>query len=253
MSSNAAASRYGQPRTDERFFLLASAVMVGVIIAGFTRLFLRGITTFDAPWPVHLHALAFMSWVAFFMIQVYLACTGRLHLHRRFGWIGAVLMPLLLVIGAATLFRMMRNAAVPPFWTYAYFLAMNMVALIAFAMLTVAAIHMRADTQWHRRLMFCGMTASQSAAAGQRASAAHELRFSSCHSSLPARGNGGRLATRATCSSGLDVGSWRLDHCRPDDGNRRAHAIRRIHGSAHHGRESWGARRSFRPALAAPT
>lgn len=159
MSSNAAASHCDQPHTDERFFLLASMVMVGVIIAGFTRLFLRGITTFAAPWPVHLHALAFMSWVALFMIQVYLACTGRLHLHRRFGWIGAVLMPLLIVIGAATLFRMMRNAAVPPFWTYAYFLAMNMVALIAFTMLTMAAIRLRADTQWHRRLMFCGMTA----------------------------------------------------------------------------------------------
>lgn len=144
---------------DERFFLLAAAIMVAVIIAGFTNLFLRGISTFAAPWPVHLHALAFMGWVGFFMLQVYLACTGRVRLHRRLGWIGAALAPLLLIVGAAILFRMMRNAAVPPFWTYAYFLTMNMVALIAFAILTIGAIGLRTDTRWHRRLMFCGMAA----------------------------------------------------------------------------------------------
>ena len=144
---------------DERFFLTASAVMVAVIVAGFVTLFLRGISTFAAPWPVHLHAIAFMGWVGFFMLQVWLACTGRVALHRRLGWIGATLVPILLVVGAAVLFRMMRNAAVPPFWTYAYFLTMNMVSLIAFAVLTAAAIRRRQDTRWHRRLMFCGMAA----------------------------------------------------------------------------------------------
>ena len=155
-NATGAPNRHG---TDDRFFLMASITMVAVIVAGFARLFLRGITTFAAPWPVHLHAIAFMGWVGFFMLQVSLACTGRIDLHRRLGWAGAILMPLLTVIGAMTLFRMMRNAAVPPFWTYAYFLAMNMTALFAFAALTIAAIFRRKDTHWHRRLMFCGMAA----------------------------------------------------------------------------------------------
>jgi uncharacterized membrane protein SirB2 len=149
----------GGTTTDDRFFLVASAVMVAVIVAGFARLFLRGISTFAAPWPVHLHAFAFMGWVVLFMLQVWLACSGRVHLHRPLGRIGANLMPFLVVIGAATLFRMMRHAAVPPFWTYAYFMTMNLVALIAFAVLTIAAIRLRKDTRWHRRLMFCGMAA----------------------------------------------------------------------------------------------
>ncbi len=54
---------------------------------------------------------------------------------------------------------MMRLATVPPFWTYAYFMVMNLVALIAFAALTILAIRLRKDTRWHRRLMFCGMAA----------------------------------------------------------------------------------------------
>jgi hypothetical protein len=148
-----------RPAGDERFFLLASAAMVALIVAGFLKLYLRGISTFAAPWPVHVHAVAFMAWVGFFMLQVTLATTGRIDLHKRLGWLGAALIPVLLIIGALILFRMMRNAAVPPFWTYAYFVVMNLMALVAFATLTIAAILMRKETQWHRRLIFCGMAA----------------------------------------------------------------------------------------------
>ncbi len=68
-----------------------------------------------------------------------------------------IVMPASVQDGALILFRMMRNAAVPPFWTYASFIVMNLMALVAFAALTIDAIRMRKETQWHRRLMFCGM------------------------------------------------------------------------------------------------
>lgn len=82
-----------------------------------------------------------------------------MHLHRRFGWIALGYMPVLLIVGAWILFRMMRNAAVPPFWTYACFMAMNLMSLFAFAALAIAAIVWRRQTQWHRRLVFCAMAA----------------------------------------------------------------------------------------------
>lgn len=144
---------------DERFFLIASAIMVVVVVAGFLALLLRGISTFAAPWPVHVHAVLFMGWVGFFMMQVWFATTERVHLHRRFGWVAALYMPVLLIVGALILFRMMRSAAVPPFWTYSYFMVMNLMSLLAFAALTIAAIAWRKQTQWHRRLMFCAMAA----------------------------------------------------------------------------------------------
>lgn len=161
MTPTAQAQAHAQyrPAGDERFFLIASAVMVALIIAGFLTLYLRGISTFAAPWPVHVHAVAFMAWVGFFMMQVALATTGRVRLHKRLGRVGAAMMPVLLILGVLILFRMMRNAAVPPFWTYAYFMTMNLMALIAFAALTIAAIRLRKETKWHRRLMFCGMAA----------------------------------------------------------------------------------------------
>lgn len=84
---------------------------------------------------------------------------ARVELHQRFGRIGVALMQLLVIIGATVLFRMMRTAAVPPFWTYAGFLTMSMVSLVAFTMLTVAAIRLCKDTCWRRRPMVCGMAA----------------------------------------------------------------------------------------------
>ena len=153
--------RPGQPRRlgDEGFFLVAAVVMGVVVVAGFLNLWLQGVTTFAAPWPVHLHAVVFMAWVGFFVAQVCLATRGSLVLHRRIGWTAAAWIPLLLVLGTATIVRMVRLGTVPPMWTPAYFLVMNMMALVGFAVLTAAALSLRRRSDWHRRLMLCGMAA----------------------------------------------------------------------------------------------
>ncbi|MFN3370876.1 MAG: hypothetical protein ACK4Z0_05045 [Sphingomonadaceae bacterium] len=144
---------------DEGFFLAAAAIMVAVVIGGFLNLWLQGVTSFAAPWPVHVHAVVFMGWVGLFALQVWLATRGPLALHRRLGWIAVAWIPLLLVVGTATIVRVMRLGTTPPMWTPAYFLVMNMMALVAFAILTAAAIRLRRETAWHRRLIFCGMAA----------------------------------------------------------------------------------------------
>lgn len=144
---------------DEQFFLGAAAVMIVVVIGGFLNLWFQGVTTFAAPWPVHLHAVVFMGWVGFFASQVWLATKGSLTLHRRMGWIAVGYIPVILILGTATIVRMLRLGTTPPMWTPAYFFVMNMVALVAFGVLTVAAIALHRHSSWHRRLMFCGMAA----------------------------------------------------------------------------------------------
>ena len=42
---------------DEQFFLGAAAVMIVVVIGGFLNLWFQGVTTFAAPWPVHLREI----------------------------------------------------------------------------------------------------------------------------------------------------------------------------------------------------
>jgi hypothetical protein len=148
-----------RPRGDERFFLAAAGTMGLVVVAGFTNLVLQGTTTFAAPWPVHLHAVVFMGWVGIFMAQVWMATRGPLALHRRLGWISVAYIPVILVLGTATIIRMLRLGTTPPMWTPRYFFVMNMMALIGFAILSIAGIRMRRRTDWHRRLMLCAMAA----------------------------------------------------------------------------------------------
>jgi hypothetical protein len=58
--------------------------------------------------------------------------------------VGLVLTPLTLAVGRS-----------PPFFTSAYFLAVDWLNIIVFALLMYAAIHNRTRTDWHRRLMLC--------------------------------------------------------------------------------------------------
>jgi hypothetical protein len=130
-----------------------------VVVAGFLNLWLQGVTTFAAPWPVHVHAVVFMAWVGFFMAQVWLATRGPLALHRRIGWAAVAWIPVLLIVGTWTIVRMLRLGTVPPMWTPAYFFVMNVMGLVGWAVLTGAALRLRHRTDWHRRLMLCGMAA----------------------------------------------------------------------------------------------
>lgn len=144
---------------DEAFFMGTAVVMVAVVIGGFLNLWLQGITSFAAAWPVHLHAIVFMGWVGLFAMQVLLATRGPQRLHRRMGKAAFAYVPVILVSGTATIVRVMQLGTTPPMWTPAYFLVMNMMALVGFAVLTGAALALRRRTDWHCRLMICGMAA----------------------------------------------------------------------------------------------
>jgi hypothetical protein len=142
---------------DDRFFFVSAVLMAVVISAGFSVQFLAGRSSFDAPLIVHAHALVFFGWVAIYVAQNALAATGSLALHRRLGWIAAGWVVLMLVIGTALMVTNLRAGRVPPIFLPQHFLIFNPLTLVTFAGLTAAAIAMRRQTGWHRRLHFCGM------------------------------------------------------------------------------------------------
>jgi hypothetical protein len=106
---------------------------------------------------VHVHALLFFGWVGFFMTQVGLATTGAVALHRRLGWLAMAFIPAMVVVGTAITVRMVRQGNVPFFFTPAYFMIMDPLTVIVFAGFAIQAIRMRRRSDWHRRLMLCGM------------------------------------------------------------------------------------------------
>lgn len=142
---------------DGGFFLGGAIAMTLVLVAGFSVQLALGRSSFSAPLLVHAHAVVFMGWVGIYLLQNIFAATGRQGLHRRLGWIAAVWIVPMLVLGCAVTVAIARRGQVPFFFTPLQFLVFDPLSLFTFAGLTVAAIVMRRRTDWHRRLHFCAM------------------------------------------------------------------------------------------------
>lgn len=153
------ATMYGRAArgADHRFFVVAAYIMACVIVAGFGMQWLMGRSTFRAPPMLHVHAFVFMGWTALYVAQNHLVGRGSIDLHRRLGWIGAGWAVAVVLLGLYMTGAMVRDGRSPFFFQPGYFLFMNGLTVLAFGALTAAAIRLRRRTDWHRRLMLCGM------------------------------------------------------------------------------------------------
>lgn len=142
---------------DDGFFLGGAIAMTLVIVGGFSTQLAMGRSSFGAPLLVHAHAVVFMGWVAIYLLQNALVATNRVALHRKLGWLAAAWMVPMLVLGCAVTVAMIRRGGAPFFFKPLQFLVFDPVSLFAFAGLTAAAIVLRRETDWHRRLHFCAM------------------------------------------------------------------------------------------------
>ncbi|MGY4398314.1 hypothetical protein ACVWZA_003520 [Sphingomonas sp. UYAg733] len=142
---------------ESRLFLIMAFVMAGIIVAGFSLQLAMGRSSFASPLVVHVHAVVFMGWVVLYLLQNVFAANGSMALHRRLGWIGAVWMVAMVVLGTMVTVLMVRRGQAPFFFLPAQFLVFNSLSILTFAGLTTAAIMLRRQTEWHRRLHYCGM------------------------------------------------------------------------------------------------
>ena len=143
---------------DDRFFVRGSILMVLTIFAGFSFQLAMGRSTFMSPPLVHAHAIVFMGWVAIYLAQNLLIGTGRVDIHRKLGWIALGWLFPMVLLGCLVTLAMLRRGQVPFFFRPLQFLVFDPMTLFFFAGLTIAAVTMRRQTQWHRRLHFCGMS-----------------------------------------------------------------------------------------------
>ena len=143
---------------DDRFFVRGAIVMALTIVAGFSFQHAMGRSTFMSPPLVHAHAIVFMGWVAIYLAQNLLIGTGRVDIHRKLGWIALGWLFPMILLGCLVTLAMLRRGQVPFFFRPLQFLVFDPMTLFFFAGLTIAAVTMRRQTQWHRRLHFCGMS-----------------------------------------------------------------------------------------------
>jgi hypothetical protein len=146
------------PSTDDRFFVRGAVVIALTIVAGFSVQYLMGRSTFYAPPLVHAHAIIFMGWVVIYLTQNLLIGSGHVDIHRKLGWIALGWLGPMVLLGCLVTLNMVRGGRAPFFFRPLQFLVFDPMTLFFFAGLTLAAVAMRRQTDWHRRLHFCGMS-----------------------------------------------------------------------------------------------
>lgn len=140
---------------ERRFFMGMALLLALTVVTGFGLFIMVGISSFGAPWWVHVHAVSFMSWIALYLTQNWLVLRGEIASHRALGRFGAVLAVWLVLVGLVLTPVTLAVHRSPPFFTPAQFLALDWVNIAVFAALVTTGVALRRRTDWHRRLMLC--------------------------------------------------------------------------------------------------
>jgi len=146
-------------RGEERFFFTMACLMAAVLVAGFGLNAALGRSSFGAPLIFHVHAFIFFGWVVLYVAQNALILTGNRRFHRRLGWLALLWIPAMVVLGTVMTLTSLRTGGGAPFFDQNEFLIGNPLGVLTFAGLAGWSIAVRANTGWHRRLMFCATAA----------------------------------------------------------------------------------------------
>jgi hypothetical protein len=139
--------------SDDRGFFRALATVMAVIqVSGFAVQFATGRSSFEAPLIVHLHAVAFMGWVAIFVAQPWLAHAGAMKQHRLLGSLALFWACGLLALGLLVTWATVHTGRTPFFFQPQHFLIANPATLLAALGLLAAAVALRRRHDWHPRL-----------------------------------------------------------------------------------------------------
>lgn len=142
-------------RRERLFFLLMSLTIAVTVVVAFALFYGAGISSFNSPWWVHVHAVTFVGWIVFYVLQNTLVFRNDVVLHRRLGRIGAAYAVWMVIVGLVLTPLTLAVGRSPPFFTPPYFLALDWVNIAVFGALVYAGYRNRHRTDWHRRLMLC--------------------------------------------------------------------------------------------------
>lgn len=143
-------------------FYRASAVMALVVaVAGFYLTYLQPMVTgeFGGPRWSHVHGATLLAWLILLILQTQLV--GRsIRLHRTLGWLALLIAPAVVLTTVAIALESTSLAVANGQGAGAYsgFLG-SITASLIFLALVLAAVWLRGDPQWHKRLIFIATVA----------------------------------------------------------------------------------------------
>ena len=144
--------------TDHAFSLAVTGCFVALVFWTFARsYYLRGFFNTTSLTPlVQVHGAVMSGWVVLLAAQSVLAGAGQIRLHRNLGWIGAVWALLVIVLGSATTLaasarEVHQHSRFAPIQVTVT--GLELVQMFLFAGLVLAAITLRRQPDYHKRLM----------------------------------------------------------------------------------------------------
>jgi hypothetical protein len=152
---------------ERAFFLLMAIAIAVTVVTAFALFYLVGLSSLDSPWWVHLHGVTFTGWIALYVVQNALVYRNDVALHRKLGRVGAWYAAWMVLVGLVLTPLTLAVGRAPPFFTPAYFLALDWMNVVIFGGLVYAGVRNRARTDWHRRLMLCATIAVIAPALGR--------------------------------------------------------------------------------------
>jgi hypothetical protein len=132
-----------------------SIVIVAIVFVGFMRTFYLA-SYFGRPAlsPLRVaHGMAFTGWVVLFAMQTTLIAAGRRDVHRKLGYVGAVLAATMVPLGLVLAIASARAGHAPPGLAPLEFLIIPVFDMLVFAPLVAAAVYCRNQAAMHKRLM----------------------------------------------------------------------------------------------------
>jgi hypothetical protein len=152
----------GKIRSRSRAFLWLAVSCAAIAVVGFMPTYWLQLLprTFVGPPLLHIHGLLCTSWVAFLVLQAWLASSGRIRSHRDWGLAGISLATAVTVVGIATaVIGLQQFLAMGMGDRARSFLFNPLSAICLFATFTGAAIACVRRPEWHKRLMIVGTVA----------------------------------------------------------------------------------------------
>jgi len=156
-------------RRDRLFYVAMAAAMAVTAFAGFApTYFLKAWFGTPPLTPLlHVHGLAFTTWLALFATQAALIAGKRPDIHRKLGVAGAVLATVMVGLGVAAAVWSIRAGHTPPGIDPRSFLVLPFFDITLFAGFVAAGLVLRRHPEAHKRLMVLGTVALLGAAIGR--------------------------------------------------------------------------------------
>ncbi len=154
-------------QSERLFYIGMSLIMAAVVFAGFARTYFLRSHFQSQPLALHLklHGVLFTAWIVLFIVQTTLVAARRTDIHRRLGWVGAVLAVAMIGVASFASVTAVHDAVLVGNAEAARaFFAIPASDIVVFATLVGAAIVYRREAAPHKRLMLLATLAILDAA-----------------------------------------------------------------------------------------